>query len=115
MKKFFASFLLSLLCVCLLSVLFLYLCRCKDVFCLNWCCLLENSSYVANSVSIAGLISFGSQEQTRNIFVMAGGDRTLKKIKVKKTKKAFLPDTCRLKLECVLLLGASGRTGKEAL
>lgn len=46
---------------------------------------------------------------------MAGGDRTLKKIKVKKTKKAFLPDTCRLKLECVLLLGASGRTGKEAL
>lgn len=121
MKKFFASFLLGLLCVCLLSVLFLHLCRCKDFFCLNWCCLLENSSYVANSISVAGLISFGSRVQTWNVFiegnvgVMAGGDRTLKKIKVKETKKAFLPNPCRLRSEWVLLLGASGRTGKEAL
>lgn len=34
---------------------------------------------------------------------------------VREKKKEFLPNTCRLRLECVSLLGASGRTGNEAL
>lgn len=43
------------------------------------------------------------------------GDRTLKEPEEEKTKETFLPNTCRLRLECVLLLGASGKTGKEVL